>query len=125
MAYALIPDGYSLEKVTKDQKQAVNEKRRHDDVVAVLSNENAALGITALAAVLASGSLLAAFMKLLKERITLSPEDEAALEQSFLDASILLLPINPLVFAPAAAKGTADKLSKWISKLQKSGDIIT
>jgi len=125
MGYALIPDGYSLEKVTKDQKQAVNEKRRHDDVLALLSNENAALGITALGAVLASGTLLALFMRLLKERITLSPEDEAELEKTFLDASILLLPINPLVFAPAAAKGTADRLSKWIRQLQKSGDIIT
>ena len=38
MPYALIPDGYSLKKVTKLQKQAVNEKRRHDDVVAFLEN---------------------------------------------------------------------------------------
>jgi len=125
MGYALIPDGYSLEKVTKDQKQAVNEKRRHDDVVALLSNENAALGITALGAVLASGSLLALFMKLLKEKVTLSPEDEEELKQAFLDASILLLPINPVAFALPAAKGTADRLSEWIKKLQKSGDIIT
>jgi citrate lyase synthetase len=43
MPYALIPDGYSLKKVTKLQKQAVNEKRRHDDVVAILSNENTPL----------------------------------------------------------------------------------
>lgn len=125
MGYALIPDGYSLEKVTKDQKQAVNEKRRHDDVLALLSNENAALGITALGAVLASGSLLALFMRLLKERITLSPEDEEELKQAFLDASILLLPINPAAFALPAAKATADRLSKWIKQLQKSGDIIT
>jgi len=38
MAYALIPDGYSLKKVTKLQKQAVNDKRRHDDIVALLNN---------------------------------------------------------------------------------------
>ena len=37
MPYALIPDGYSLKKVTKLQKQAVNEKRRHDDVIALLT----------------------------------------------------------------------------------------
>ena len=40
MAYALIPDGYSLKKVTKLQKDAVDAKRRHDDVVALLNNEN-------------------------------------------------------------------------------------
>ena len=38
MPYALIPDGYSLKKVTKLQKQSVSEKRRHDDVVTVLNN---------------------------------------------------------------------------------------
>ena len=43
MAYALIPDGYSLKKVTKLQEQAVNAKRRHDDVVALLENENTPL----------------------------------------------------------------------------------
>lgn len=39
MPYALIPDGYSLKKVTKLEKQAVNDKRRHDNVVAFLSND--------------------------------------------------------------------------------------
>ena len=40
MPYALIPDGYSLKKVTKLQKQAINDKRRHDDIVALLNNPN-------------------------------------------------------------------------------------
>jgi len=117
MAYALIPDGYSLKKVTKLQKQAVNEKRRHDDVLAVLSNENAALGATALGAVLASGALLA-LLKTELDKVGISEADKAKVERAFLDASILALPINPLVFAPAAAKGTADRLSKWLFKLQ-------
>ena len=38
MPFALIPDGYSLKKVTKQQKEAVDAKRRHDDVVALLNN---------------------------------------------------------------------------------------
>ena len=40
MPYALIPDGYSLKKVTKAQEQAVNAKRRHDNVLAFIENEN-------------------------------------------------------------------------------------
>ena len=40
MPYALIPDGYSLKKVTKLQKEAVDAKRRHDDIVALLNNPN-------------------------------------------------------------------------------------
>ena len=38
MPYALIPDGYSRKKVTKLQKQALNDKRRHDNVVAFINN---------------------------------------------------------------------------------------
>ena len=38
MPFALIQDGYSLKKVTKLQKEAVDAKRRHDDVVALLNN---------------------------------------------------------------------------------------
>jgi hypothetical protein len=38
MPYALIPDGYTLKKVTKLQKQALNDKRRHDNVVAFINN---------------------------------------------------------------------------------------
>ena len=45
MAYALIPDGYTLKKVTKLQEAAVSAKRRHDDVVALLENTNTPLVI--------------------------------------------------------------------------------
>ena len=38
MPYVLIPDGYSLKKVTKLQKQAVTDKRRHDNVVTLINN---------------------------------------------------------------------------------------
>jgi hypothetical protein len=48
MPYVLIPDGYSLKKVTKLQKEAVKAKRRHDDVVALLNNENTPLVVGGL-----------------------------------------------------------------------------
>ena len=38
MPFALIPDGFSLVKVTKAQEKAVSDKRRHDDVVALVNN---------------------------------------------------------------------------------------
>jgi len=40
MPYALVPDGYTLKKVTKAQEQAVKAKRRHDNVQAFIENEN-------------------------------------------------------------------------------------
>jgi len=43
MPYALIPDGYTLKSVTKLQKQAITDKRRHDDVIAILNNSQTPL----------------------------------------------------------------------------------
>ena len=38
MPYALIPDGYSLKKVTKAQEKALKDKRRHDNGVEFIKN---------------------------------------------------------------------------------------
>ena len=39
MPYALIPDGYTLKKVTKLQKEAVNAHNRHENILKLLGNE--------------------------------------------------------------------------------------
>ena len=36
MPHALIPDGFTLKKVTKSEERAVNNKRRHDNVQTLL-----------------------------------------------------------------------------------------
>ena len=54
MAYALIPDGYTLKKVTKLQKQALDEKRTHDDTVSLLNNPNTPIVAGAAALVVAT-----------------------------------------------------------------------
>ena len=63
MPYALIPDGYTLKKVTPLQEAAVNSKRRHDDIVALLENSNTPLVV---------GGLITAFfgVKLAEDIIT-------------------------------------------------------
>ena len=43
MPFALIPDGFSLVKVTKAHEKAVSDKRRHDDVLAILNNDSTPL----------------------------------------------------------------------------------
>jgi hypothetical protein len=52
MPYALVPLGYALKKVTKQQKDAVISQRRHEDLLALLENTATplvlGLGIAAL-----------------------------------------------------------------------------
>ena len=38
MAYVLVPDGYTLKKVTKLQKDAVNHYYRHENVKSLIDN---------------------------------------------------------------------------------------
>ena len=66
MPYALIPDGYSLKKVTKLQKQAVNDKRRHDDIVALLNNPATPPVVLAPIILFATGKLTEFILNFLK-----------------------------------------------------------
>ena len=38
MPFALIPDGFTLKKVTQQQQDAVNRHRRHENVEALINN---------------------------------------------------------------------------------------
>ena len=55
MPYALIPDGYSLKKVTKLQKQTVSDKRRHDNVMAILENNQTPLVVAGIVTAFLAG----------------------------------------------------------------------
>ena len=93
MPYALIPDGYSLKKVTKLQEQAVNAKRRHDNVQAFLENENAPLLIGAGALAVSLPLLISLLLQMLEDalNITLTDKQKADL---FTHAQLKLGPIG-------------------------------
>ena len=38
MPFALIPDGFTIQKVTAAQERAVKSKRRQDDLIALINN---------------------------------------------------------------------------------------
>jgi len=38
--YALVPDGFTLKKVSKGEEDALKDHRKHDDLLALLNNEN-------------------------------------------------------------------------------------
>ena len=99
MPYALIPDGYSLKKVTKLQKQAVKDKRRHDNVMAFINNPNtpALLGSTALVA-LTPFVLDALIPSLETEGIKLTDTQKANVKKAF-DIALISTPLTaPFVF---------------------------
>jgi len=91
LPFALIPDGFKLQKVTKAQERAVNAKRRHDDVVALLNNpETVNSAVTLVLAYLTAkaGKDALEDLKDLGVNITQDVEDAYTKKRTFGDAPI-------------------------------------
>ena len=55
MPFALIPDGFTLKKVTKLQKQAIDRKQRHDNIMAILENSQTPLVVAGIVTAFLAG----------------------------------------------------------------------
>ena len=69
MPYALIPDGYTLKKVTAAQLEAVSAKRSHEDFMAILSNPGTAQLVGTAGLALATAHFLPMFIEKLEEKV--------------------------------------------------------
>ena len=75
MAYALIPDGFTLKKVTPQQQEAVSAKRSHDNFRTILSNP-ATMQTASIALVgLAVTQYLPAFIEALEAKVGTLSDD--------------------------------------------------
>ena len=108
MPYALIPDGYSLKKVTKLQASAVNAKRRHDNVEALLANPNTPLLIGGVGLLATLPILFNLFLQSLEEQnILLTDEQKKLLKTSF-EISLLLTPLGPGILGKKLVKALTE-----------------
>ena len=69
MPYALIPDGYTLKKVTAAQLDAVSAKRSHEDFIAILSNPATMQVVGTAGLALATAHYLPMFLEKLEEKV--------------------------------------------------------
>jgi len=120
MPYALIPDGFTLQKVTKAEEVAVSAKRKHDDVVAILSNPAAVKVIGAGTAALALGGLGALFIPLLEAKLgPLGDDFKDAIGEVFdflnplPEIGAFLDDLNPLKRDPDAPRPTVELFTKF------------
>lgn len=77
MAYALIPEGFELKKVTKLQEQAVNAHKRHENILALLGNEKVPQLLLGGIAIASLPILLPIVIEALAKQIPGIPEDAA------------------------------------------------
>jgi len=90
MAYALIPEGYELKKVTKLQEQAVNAHKRHENILALLGNEKVPLLVAGGVLLASLPKLLSIILPLLAKQIPGIPSDAAEI----IDQAIFLKDLN-------------------------------
>jgi len=89
--FALIPEGFKLQKVTKAQERAVNAKRKHDDVIALLNNpETVSSAVTLVLAYFTAkaGKEALEDLKNLGVNITQEVEDAYTKKRTFFDAPV-------------------------------------
>jgi len=94
MPYVLIPEGHKLEKATKLQIDAVNAKRRHDNVEALLSNPNTPLLIGGVALLAALPILFNIFLQSLEEQNIILTDQQKELVKKSYQISFLATPIG-------------------------------
>ena len=111
MAYALIPDGYTLKKVTKLQKQALDEKRTHDDTVALLNNPNTPLvvgaGVASYFLVNFADEIIA---KIKETGVAVTEDVEEAINNVITEQKKKLIPDINLGSLEAALRGSVGRL---------------
>jgi len=116
MAYALIPDGYSLKKVTKLQEAAVNSKRRHDDIVALFNNPNTPLVLGGAVGAFLGVRLADSIIADLENRLgKLSSDVKKGIEETIEAANPLNIKL-PALGAPAPVAPTIGDLVTYIRK---------
>lgn len=112
MAYALIPDGYTLKKVTKLEKQALDEKRTHDDAVALLNNPNTPLVVGAGVAGFFLVNFADEIVKKIKAAgVTITEEVEEVINDVIDEQKKKLIPDISLSSLEAALRGSVGRLA--------------
>ena len=130
MPYALIPDGYTLKKVTELQKQAVNSKRKHDDVMALLNNPNGPPTIAAGALIVATPIIIKALWPLILEKLEelgyhLTDQAKSEVQQAAIDGSVSVYSTALFKLSPAAPFGALDELLTGGKTQEKFEEFLT
>ena len=110
MAYVIIPDGFTLKKVTKQQEQAVNAYFRHENTNTLLDNVNTPLVVGGLVTAFFGVKLADSIIADLENRLGALSED---VKQGIKDTIDIKL---PTLGAPAPTAPTVSDLLDYIKR---------
>ena len=120
MPHVLIPDGFTLKKVTKLQKEAVDAKRRHEDVLALLTNPNTPLVVgTAVATFFGVKYTENLVEELVKEVGELTEETERKVRGAVDAANPLNVDLTQFIDTSSAPVKADFTVGDFVKELQK------
>ena len=112
MPDALIPDGFTLKKVTKSQERAVNAKRRHDNMQTLLENPATIPVVASSLGLLAGGVLVDRILKFLAdEGVEVSKSTAEKTKDAVVGAAFAITPQN-LILETGLFAGKVAGISK-------------
>ena len=108
MPFALIPDGFTLQKVTAAQERAVFSKRRQDDLIALINNPQTIAIIGTIIGGTLLGSQVDAIIESLKEEGVVVTDD---IKEQTKQKVGKIITLNPFISLPGEiALGLAGKV---------------
>jgi hypothetical protein len=112
MPHALIPDGFTLKKVTTSEERAVNNKRRHDNVQTLLENPATIPVVASSLGLLAGGVLVDRILKFLAdEGVEVSASTAEKTKDAIVGAAFAITPQN-LILETGLFAGKVAGISK-------------
>jgi hypothetical protein len=112
MPHALIPDGFTLKKVTRSEERAVNNKRRHDNVQTLLENPATIPVVASSLGLLAGGVLVDRILKFLAdEGVEVSASTAEKTKDAIVGAAFAITPQN-LILETGLFAGKVAGISK-------------
>jgi len=109
-SYALVPDGFTLKKVSKGEEEAIKDHRRHEDFKTFLDNETTPILIGATGLIALTPMLLQLFFNAVEEIPgvpTFTEEQKETIKKSYL----LGIPgLGPVILGQELAKKFGFKL---------------
>ena len=95
--FALVPDGFTLKKVSKAEEEAIKDHRRHEDVKTFLNNETTPLLIGGVALAAVTPILVNLILEFVEKEVTINEQQKTAIKAGIVGGALPGLVYQQLV----------------------------
>jgi hypothetical protein len=86
--YALVPDGFTLKKVSKAEEEAIKDHRRHEDVKTFLNNETTPLLVGGVALAAVTPILVNLILEFVEKQVPVTEQQKTAIKAGIVGGAL-------------------------------------